>query len=51
MQAYQDEEYFSLLYKSGFEDINIFLGWLGKDPHNDLMAITARKKAGVIDGF
>ena len=45
MQAYQDEEYRSLLTSHGFTDVQILPGLLGKDLPQDLIAIIAHKHA------
>ena len=47
MQAYQDDEYCSLLTSCGFEDIKIGPGLLGEDSPLGLLAISARKQSGI----
>lgn len=47
MQAYQDEEYCSLLTSCGFEDIKIAPGLLGEDSPPGLFAISAHKQSGI----
>jgi len=44
MQAYQDDEYRSLITAHGFEEVQILPGLLGKDSPQGLIAIVARKK-------
>ena len=45
MQAYQDDEYRSLLSAHGFEEIQLLPGLLGEDSPKDLIAIKARKQS------
>jgi hypothetical protein len=45
-QAYQDDEYRSLLSVNGFEEIQILPGLLGEDSPKGLIAIVARKRSG-----
>jgi len=49
MQAYQDDEYRSLISAHGFESIQILPGLLGKDSPQGLIAIIARKMSGRSD--
>lgn len=44
MQAYQDDEYRTLLTSHGFEDLQILPGLLGEGSPQDLIAIVARKR-------
>jgi len=49
MQAYQDDEYRSLIFAHGFEGVQILPGLLGKDSPQGLIAIVARKMSGRSD--
>ena len=49
MQAYQDDEYRSLLIAHGFDGVQILPGLLGKDSPQGLIAIIARKMSGRSD--